>query len=224
MRRIFRFPLAILALCAVVALITAPAWQATQSVDAAGGARQNRQAFHDAMRKLWEDHITWTRLFIVSKATLATDLPDIGPTVDRLLQNQADLGDAIAPFYGADAAADLTALLNVHILTAADILAAAKAGDAEATNAAIGAWYANAHDIAVFLHDLNPRHWPLAELDAMMDEHLDLTLVEAVARLEGSYADDVAAYEDIHLQILEMADMLSDGIIAQFPQKFAGGS
>jgi hypothetical protein len=224
MHRTIRFPLAVLALCLVVTLFTAPAWQRSQSVDAADGAPQNRQAFHDGMRKLWEDHITWTRLFIVSKATLRKDLPDIGPTVDRLLQNQTDIGNAIAPFYGADAAADLTALLRVHILTAADILTAAKAGDAEATNAAIEAWYANAHDIAVFLHELNPQRWSLAELDAMMDEHLDLTLVEAVARLEGRYADDVTAYEDIHLQILDMADMLSDGIIAQFPQMFAGGS
>lgn len=40
--------------------------------------------FRNAMRKLWEDHITWTRLFIVSAAA---DLPDKGPTTDRLLQN-----------------------------------------------------------------------------------------------------------------------------------------
>lgn len=222
MRRMIRFPLATLVFVTMFALVLAPGWQAAPSVNAADGARQNRQAFHDQMRKLWEDHIIWTRLFIVSKATLGDDLPDIGPTVDRLLQNQTDIGNAIAPFFGAAAGEDLTALLRVHILTAADILTAAKAGDAAGTTAAIEAWYANAHDIAVFLHQANPRHWPLAEMDAMMVEHLDLTLAEAVARLEGRYADDVALYEDIHIQILEMADMLSDGIIRRFPQKFAG--
>jgi hypothetical protein len=61
----------------------------------------------------------------------------------------------------------------------------------------------------------------LADLDAMMQDHLDLTLEEAVARLQGRYADDIAAYDQIHVQILSMADMLSDGIIAQFPSKFA---
>jgi hypothetical protein len=222
MRRMIRFPLAVLGLLTILALVLAPSWQSAPSVNAADGTRQDRQAFHDQMRKLWEDHITWTRLFIVSKATLADDLPDIGPTVDRLLQNQADIGNAISPFFGAAAGEDLTALLRVHILTAADIVTAAKAGDTDATAAAIEAWYANAHDIAVFLHELNPRQWPLEELDAMMDEHLDLTLAEAVARLEGRYTDDVAVYEDIHAQILEMADMLSDGIIRAFPQKFAG--
>ena len=87
---------------------------------------------------------------------------------------------------------------------------------------AAAAWYANAHDIAVALHGLNADQWPLADLDAMMKDHLDLTLEEAVARLEGRYADDVAAYDAVHAGILTMADMLSDGIIRQFPDRFRG--
>jgi hypothetical protein len=182
----------------------------------------DRQTFHDDMRKLWEDHITWTRLVIVSKLTLPTDLPDLSVTVNRLLQNQVDIGDAIEPFFGTPAANQLTQLLTGHIVTAANILAAAKAGDTTAMNAEIAAWYANAHEIAVFLSTANPRFWPLEEMDQMMKEHLDLTLEEAVARLEGRYADDVRAYDEVHLQILEMADMLSDGIIGLFPSQFSG--
>jgi len=187
----------------------------------AHGATATRAAFHDAMRKLWEDHIVWTRQFIVSAATEAENLPDTAPTVDRLLANQTDIGNAIKPFYG-DAAGDaLTQLLREHILTAADLIAAAKAGDDDAVAAAAAAWYANAHDIAVFLSDANPRSWPLDEMDAHMKSHLDLTLEEAVARLEGRYADDIAAYDRVHADILKMADMLSAGIIAQFPSHFA---
>jgi len=54
----------------------------------------------------------------------------------------------------------------------------------------------------------------------MMKEHLDLTLAEASARLNGDWNADIAAYENIHTQILDMADMLSAGIIHQFPKKF----
>jgi hypothetical protein len=220
MRWTLRFPITLLALVVVAVLATAsPAWQGTQSADAAGpgGALQNRQAFHDEMRKLWEDHITWTRMFIVS---FAAGLDDSDETATRLLQNQTDIGQAIAPFYGADAGAQLTGLLEVHILTAVDILVAAKAGDQVALDAAIAAWYANAHDIAVFLNTANPNNWPLEEMEAMLVAHLDLTLVEATARLNGDFTADIRAYDEVHVQALEMADMLSDGIIAQFPQAF----
>lgn len=58
--------------------------------------RIKKSAFHDAVRKLWEDHITWTRLYLVSALA---DLPDKDFTAKRLLQNQVDIGDAMKPFY-----------------------------------------------------------------------------------------------------------------------------
>ena len=179
-----------------------------------------RQAFHDQLRKLWEDHITWTRLYIVSAATLPDNLPDTGPTADRLFQNQADIGAAVGSFYGQAAGDQLTALLKEHIALAAQAIAAAKAGDNAGLQSALDDWYANADAIARFLSNANPRAWPFAEMDAHMRDHLDLTLAEAVARLHGDYAADIAAYDKVHAQILEMADMLSDGIIAAFPARF----
>lgn len=179
--------------------------------------RTDAPAFHDAMRKLWEDHITWTRLAIVS---LSNDLPDTNSTVQRLLQNQDDIGDAIKPFYGDAAGEQLSALLRDHILIAAEIIEAAKAGETAKQNDAIARWYANADDIAAFLSAANPEHWPFEEMRDMMHEHLDLTLQEAVSYLTGDHAASVAAYDEIHLQALAMADMLSDGIIKEFPTKF----
>jgi hypothetical protein len=205
---------------ALVAVLTGALATAPSHADA-HGATATRAAFHDAMGVLWEDHIVWTRQFIVSAATQAENLPDTGPTVDRLLRNQTDIGNAIEPFYGEAAGDALTELLREHILTAADIIAAAKAGDDAAVTAAAAAWYANADEIATLLSGANPRHWPLDEMRAHMRSHLDLTLEEAVARLEGRYADDIAAYDKVHADILEMADMLSAGIIAQFPNRFA---
>ena len=174
-------------------------------------------AFHDEMRKLWEDHITWTRLFIVS---FTEDLPDLAATKRRLLQNQVDIGDAVRPFYGDAAGRRLTVLLTDHITTAATLLQAAKDGDADAFEAARNAWYRNARQIARFLHDANPDVWPLSELKTMMREHLELTLAEAAARLEGAHRREVVAYDAVHEEILRMADMLSDGIIEQFPGRF----
>jgi hypothetical protein len=185
----------------------------------AASARANRATFHDAMRQLWEDHIVWTRAFIVS---FAADQPDLAVVTDRLLRNQDDIGDAVKPFYGEAAGEQLSALLREHILGAAALLDAAKNGTPADVDAASAAWYANADEIAEFLGAANPRNWPVEEMKAMMKEHLDLTLAEATHRLQGDFAQDVADYDEIHFQILHMADMLSDGIIAQFPSKFAG--
>ena len=213
-------PLSRLALVAALALALtgmaialAPSQHNHDTVSAA--SRTDRAAFHDAMRFLWEDHIVWTRLAIIG---IVDDRPDQSFAVQRLLQNQDDIGNAIKPFYGEAAGDELTRLLRAHIVGAADLLVAAKSG--VGFDAARLAWYANGDEIGAFLADANPRNWDRAEMQAMMADHLDLTLAEAVARLQGDYVADVAAYDEIHRQILHMADMLSDGIIAQFPGGF----
>ena len=174
-------------------------------------------ALRQEMRRLWEDHITWTRLAIIS---LTTDSPDTEATVGRLLANQNDIGEAVKPFYGDAAGNELTRQLRLHILIAADVVAAAKAGDQDALADAMARWQSNADDIAAVLNSVNPKHWPLAALKAEMHKHLDLTTQEAVARLQGDWAADVAAYDEIHDHILHMSDFLSSGLVKQFPQRF----
>jgi hypothetical protein len=169
------------------------------------------------MRRLWEDHVAWTRLAIVS---LTSDSPDTQATVGRLLRNQNDIGDAIRPFYGAAAGKQLTALLREHILIAADVIAAAQKGDKSALTAQQARWGANADEIAAFLARANPKSWKPAAMKSMMRAHLALTTSEVVARLGGNWAADVRGYDRTHRQILEMADMLSNGLVAQFPARF----
>jgi hypothetical protein len=174
-------------------------------------------AFTAAMDKLWEDHITWTRMVIVD---FAAGLPDLKVAEARLLRNQADIGNAIKPYYGAAAGKRLTQLLRTHILEAVPVLAAAKAGDAAKLSAALKTWSANGRQIAAFLSKANPDAWPLSMTRSMMARHLQLTTAEAAARLAGHWAADVAAYDRVHAEILEMSHMLSSGIIARFPDKF----
>jgi hypothetical protein len=180
--------------------------------------RSNRSiALRLDLRKLWEDHITWTRLAIIS---LEAGTPDTDATVGRLLKNQDDIGAAVKPYYGRAAGNALAGLLRSHILIAADVVAAAKAGDATALADAQARWERNADDIARFLHRANPHNWPLATLQHEMHMHLDLTTQEAVAHLQGRYDDDVAAYDRVHDHILHMSDLLATGIVKQFPARF----
>ncbi len=180
--------------------------------------RTKRQvAFHDDMRKLWEDHITWTRLAIVA---FADGSAGFDATAGRLLANQTDIGNAIKRFYGDAAGDQLTALLREHILIAVELLQAAKAGDTAAFEAARARWYVNSDQVADFLSAANPRFWPRNTMRAAMRTHLDQTLAEAAHELAGDYAASVADYEHIHEHILEMADLLSSGIMRQLPHLF----
>jgi hypothetical protein len=169
------------------------------------------------MRRLWEEHVTWTRLAIIS---LTTDSPDTKATVARLLRNQTDIGNAVKPYYGAAAGGKLTALLRSHILIAADLIAAAKEGDTAGVASEQATWTANADRIASLLASANPRFWPVGPMKSMLHDHLRLTTDEVLARLSGHWDADVAAYDRIHIQALHMADMLSNGIIHQFPARF----
>ena len=169
-----------------------------------------------AMHKLWEDHIVWTRNVILN---IMDDLPGTDQAVNRLLQNQDDIGNAVKPFYGEAGGKELTRLLREHITTAADLLKAAKAGNNSAFDAANKKWFANADEISGFLSKANP-NWKLDDMKKMMNDHLTLTTNEAVARLKKDYVADVKAYDKVHDEILMMTDMLTDGIIKQFPGKF----
>jgi hypothetical protein len=170
------------------------------------------------MRKLWEDHITWTRNVIFN---IIDNLPGTTQAVNRLLQNQMDIGNAIKPYYGDAAGNHLTVLLHDHITIAATLLTALKNNDAAGLAAANSQWYVNADSIARFLSSLNPA-WPYADMKSMMFMHLDLTTAEAVARKNADYAGDVVAYDNVTNEILQMADMLTSGIVQQFRNQFSG--
>lgn len=181
------------------------------------GATPKQILLRNDMRRLWEDHIIWTRLFIVS---FAAGLPDTDATAGRLLRNQDDIGGAVATYYGAAAGAKLTDLLKEHIVVAVNVLRAAKAGNAADFDTANAKWYANMDEISGFLSSANPEHWPLASVKPLMRVHLDLTLEEASARLKGDRQADITAYDKIHAHILEMADTLTNGIVKHFPERF----
>ena len=219
--------LALTGTVALVAAAAALAWGAQPS--RAGGMPAHSAsvamftpkavAFHDAMRELWEYHGTYTERAIVD---YVAGNPDTTAVIATLLRNQVDIGNAVKPYYGSAGGRALTKLLTTHINDAVATLQAAKAGDAAATKKASAAFYANGNQIAGFLHKANPENWPLGELQTMMRIHLDQVIGLAVDQIKGKYNASIALYKSYidHLNV-GMADMLSNGIIEQFPSKFS---
>ena len=169
-----------------------------------------------ALRKLWSDHVIWTRQYIVA-AVAGT--PDASAAAERLLRNQDDIGQAIVPYYGEDAGKGLTALLKDHIMIAVELIEAAKAKNDAAFQAQDQRWSDNADQIANFLAGANP-NWPAADVKDLLDLHLKLTKGEVVARLTADWAADVKAFDDIFTEAMVIADTLNDGLAAQFPERF----
>jgi hypothetical protein len=169
-----------------------------------------------AMRLLWEEHIVYTRNYIISALA---KLPDADAVASRLLRNQDDIGNAVKPFYGEEGGKKLTALLRDHIVVATQVVKAAMDGKKDELTAAQAKWTANADEIAAFLSGAN-KNWDKAKLTDMLHKHLDYTTQEVVSRLKADWPGDIAAYDKGHAHIMMFADVLTEGIVAQFPDKF----
>ena len=188
---------------------------ATSKGDVAVPDRINADQLRAGMRRLWVDHVIWTREYIVN--TIEAD-PSVDAATARLMKNQEDIGHALAPFYGKVAGDSVTLLLKQHITIAGELVAASSAKDNALVTVTDQRWRANAIAIATLLSGLNP-NWPMNDLNTMLNEHLTLTALEGKARLDRNYSEDVATFDRILTQSLVMANALSEGIIKQFPNK-----
>jgi hypothetical protein len=171
---------------------------------------------NQVFRTLWEQHVAWTRMLIIS---IAEGLPDEKLVTERLLRNASDMAAVFRRYYGDEIATKFSSLMREHLVLAAQLVKAAKAGNSRAAAEAEKKWYANADEIAAFLNSINP-NWPKSVLMNMLHEHLRMTKDEAVFRISKKYNSDIAAFDQIENQALEMADAFTDGIVKQFPNFF----
>ncbi|MEH6889113.1 glycosyltransferase [Bacillus sp. JJ864] len=169
----------------------------------------------DDLRILWIDHTIWTRNYIISALA---GLKDQDKVLARL-KNQDDIGNAIKPYYGEAAGNKLAKLLREHILLAGKVVVAAKSGNQANLKKFNTEWYKNADDIAQFLSSANP-NWPNAALKDLLYTHLKFVTDEAVARIKKDWDADILAFDEGEDHIIKMADILAEGIIKQFPNKF----
>ncbi|TLS50986.1 glycosyltransferase [Paenibacillus antri] len=168
------------------------------------------------LRKLWVDHAVWTRSYMVSAVAGLDDQEEV---LERLSQHQQHLGNAMIPYYGEEAGQRLAELLTEHIRIAGNVVAAAKHGNKPEMEKCNQAWVRNADDIASFLSGANP-HWSKKELQQLLYRHLNLLTDALQARLSRNWRADIAAFDLGEANIIVWADVLADGIVKQFPQKF----
>jgi LysM repeat protein len=171
---------------------------------------------NNRLRMLWEQHVYWMRLWIISSVS---DLPDAKLTSDRLMQNPEDFETALRPLYGNNAVSYFSDLLTGHLSIATELVDALRAGEPKEADEAEKLWYANADEIASFLSSINS-YWSSQEWHRLLYDHLAMTKNEAVDFINKNFAASISTFDNIEIEALEMADVMTSGIARQYPNKF----
>lgn len=211
----FNKKLLIVFLIFITAVFSSPGFISSKTHNSSEPVKLKSQ-FREEMRKLWEDHIVWTRNLIFNVIDGAGGDEQ---AVARLRRNADEIGNAFKPYYGEVAAKKLSDLIDKHNTNTDELLRAAKSNDAHSLEEANEELHENADDIANYLSGTNP-NWAKNDLTSMLYSHIGFTIDEAMSRLKKDYFADVKAYDNVHDSILLMSDILARGIIKQFPEMF----
>ena len=168
------------------------------------------------MNLVWEQHIMWTRMLLIS---IAENLKDLEATQARLLRNPKDIADVFRRFYGIAVANRIQQLLTEHLVIGKDLIVALKNKNQEEATRLNTKWYQNADEMAEAFSSINP-FYPKEEIRNMLYEHLRLTTSEVNNRLQGNYVADINSYDMVQREILKMSQFFVNGIVKQFSNLF----
>lgn len=172
----------------------------------------HKSTLKEDMRKLWMEHVFWTRQLIIS---ILGNLNDTNEVTNRLLRNPKEMANIFGKYYGNDVAKNIEQLLTEHLVIGDQLIRALKDNDINNANQLNREWYKNADNIAQALASINP-NYDVNELKDMLYHHLDLVKQEVSSRLNGNLSADINAADSATNQAVDMADMFTNGIIKQF--------
>lgn len=171
-----------------------------------------RDNVKEKMRNVWEQHVFWTRLLIISIIERLNDEPE---TANRLLRNATDLANIYRPYYGEKIANTIDKLITDRLVIGSKLIHALADNDIREANKLDIEWYKNADAIANALSSINP-YYNEEELRRMLYEHLDLTKDEVTNRLNRNYKKEIEVFDNVEKEAIMMSDYLSNGINRQF--------
>jgi len=201
----------------VIAGFSASVARAAEGGCCGGGMPDPKVLLRHTLHKLWAENELWMRAHLVASVA---GTPDTSEVASRILKNQEDIGNAIAPFYGVETGKKLTDSLKAQTLIAFDAIEAAKSRNRSELQELEKKWHGNAMELATFLNQANP-NWRVQNLVDTLDRNLSLMMDEVNARLQKKWNDDIVA-ADKNLDIkMTLAEGFAEGIIKQFPAKFS---
>ncbi len=174
-----------------------------------------KDKFMKEILKLWCQHSEWTLMAITS---IVFNNPNEEAVLNRLLRNPDDFYLVLEPFYEENIASRFSNLLTEHLVLAGD-LAYALMNEPDMVADIRRRWYQNADEISYLLGLINP-YWTYRKWREMFFKHLQLAERFTIALLDRRYDEYVMVYDMFEAQTMMMADMMYEGIMKQFPDKF----
>ena len=168
------------------------------------------------LRFLWLQQVYWLRMAIQSELW---NLSDAEYVMNRLLENPQDFQMALKTFYGDENAKKFADLLTNHLTLISHYVMAIRDGNAQAAADAENQLNNNGVQMVSFLTSINP-NWTASDLQRMLSEYMNLTKEEIDATMSQNFENSINIFADIERGALEMADMMTKGIVKQYPQYF----
>jgi hypothetical protein len=170
-----------------------------------------------ALRDLWLGHIFWVRNVV--DARIAGDADRAKVAEQQVVANATALAGSIEPYYGKAASDKLFELLAGHWGAISGYLDAARGHQDAGKKAALDKLTANAGQIATFLSSANP-HWPADTVRGLFAAHGAHHVQQIDQLVAHQYAQEAQTWAAMKDHMYVIADALTDGLVAQFPDKF----
>lgn len=177
--------------------------------------RNKFNLINQKLRKLWSDHVYWTREAIIGNFNFNSEI-NIDNIIQRLYKNQSDLGNLFSEYYGNKIGNAVKNLLDEHINIVAKLISTIKNpinDESELTektkkieeiaeNAV-----SNATDIAINLNKINKKFGSKQYLSKQLKKHVELVFDQI------KNPNDLTVFDTAFDHILKMADQMTNGFI-----------
>ncbi len=177
--------------------------------------QQEEMDLNNDMRQAWNNHSFWTAMFVNS---IVEALPNAEAVKARLMENPSEITAVFEKFYSQPMTTQLNQLLSEHLRLASELLEDLKENDMENAAQVEAQWYQNADKIARLLSSSNSKY-NYEELRRMLRTHLDMLKNTMVADLNGEHARTVQLTDESNEHLMQLADGLTEGLLAQFYQR-----
>lgn len=177
-------------------------------------------------RTLWAKYVWGLLNYGIS---LNNMIPGTNQVERRLARNSYALGEFLAPYYGVNAADRFGTLLNSFCKIGVEVIDAVK--DGRGITGTEELWALSIDEISSFLHELNPNSWPKTLIAEYFENMAKFWINEIMSRAEEDWGANEIAIDNLNKLVItglgtnggtfgSLADLISRGIIAQFPMKF----